>query len=303
MEYCSYEEAFPSLLGNENGNGDRGPSSTGCNDQKASYAARKEERKKAKKCKGPPLTFLDLDPDRPAVQRVPEVPPMNQMTGLREHAPVDAPQIEPFQQQVPYDLTSQRQPDNAGQIARNTLPNVKGNTHLPKGNKKVPSYFGASVDSDEGFQSMKEPNLQVVGQNPPFETDVIGNDDGYRLYPDFKAAFDRVTGVGAASSSSGKALSAVPSVVNEWKPLTPSGARTAFFDELPAPGGQYPEGADVIHDPKTISKKMDMLFSRLDDLESRRGENTQTEILLFVMTGLAVLFGMDIISKQAIRLR
>lgn len=290
MEYCSYEEAFPQL----------GPSSTGCDDQKASYAARKEERKKAKKCKGPPLTFLDLDPDRPAVQRVPQVPPMNEMTGLREHSPVDAPQKEPFED-VPYDLTSQRQPDNAGQIARNTLPNVRGPTQLPK-KSAIPSYFGASGDMDEGFQGtfgMNQPNLKVVGQNPPF-TDVIGNDDGYRLYPDFKAAFDRVSGV---SQASGKSLAAIPSVVNEWKPLTPSGARTSFFDELPPPGGQYPSGVDTINDGSTISKKLDTLFSRLDDLESRRGENTQTEILLFVMTGLAVLFGMDIITRQAARVR
>jgi hypothetical protein len=45
------------------------------------------------------------------------------------------------------------------------------------------------------------------------------------------------------------------------------------------------------------------LFSRLDDLESRRGENTQTEILLFVMSGLFVLFSMDILAKQAARIR
>ena len=291
MEYCSYEEAFPQL----------GPSSTGCNDQKSSYAARKEERKKAKKCKGPPLTFLDLDPDRPAVQRVPEVPPMNEMTGLREHAPVDAPQAEPFQD-VPYDLTSQRQPDDAGQVARNTFPTVRGQAQLPKQNK-VPSFFGASADMDEGFQGTfgaKQPNLKVVGQNPPF-TDVIGNDDGYRLYPDFKAAFDRVAGVSQASG--GKSLAPIPSVVNEWKPLTPSGARTAFFDELPPPGGQYPSGTELLNDSKTISKKLDTLFSRLDDLESRRGENTQTEILMFVMTGLFVLFGMDIVTRQAARVR
>jgi len=41
------------------------------------------------------------------------------------------------------------------------------------------------------------------------------------------------------------------------------------------------------------------LFSRLDDLESQRGENTQTEILLFVMSGLFVVFSMDILTRQA----
>lgn len=294
MEYCSYEEAFPQL----------GPSSTGCNDQKGSYAARKEERKKAKRCKGPPLTFLDLDPDRPAVQRVPEVPPMNIMTGLREHAPVDAPQKEPFED-IPVNLTSQRQPNDAGQIARNTFPEVKGTTSvLGPSKSKVPAYFGASGDMDEGFQgtfgsgstASKQPNLKVVGQNPPF-TDVIGKDNNYNLLTDFESAFTGPVG------PSGKALAPIPSVVNEWKPLTPSGARTSFFDELPPPGGQYPKGTETINDSTTIQKKLDTLFARLDDLETRRGENTQTEILLFVMSGLFVLFGMDIVTRQAARVR
>lgn len=293
MDYCSYEEAFPQI----------GPSSTGCDDQKASYAARKEERKKAKRCKGPPLTFLDLDPDRPAVQKVPQVPPMNPSTGLREHAPVDAPQAEPFQDvNVPYDLTSQRQPDDAAQIARNTFPNVKGQNKLPEPKKGcVPSYFGATGDMEEGFQGTFGMTPKNYSPKAPYEN-VIGNDDSYRLYPDFMAAFDRVTGTSAAS---GKAVAPVPSVSMEWKPLTPSGARTAFFDELPPPGGTYPKGTAVPsqEDQGTIQKKLDTLFARLDDLESRRGENTQTEILLFVMSGLFVLFGMDIVSKQAARIR
>ncbi len=292
MDYCSVDDAFPEI----------GPSSTGCVDQKGSEGARKEERKKAKRCKGPPLTFLDLDPDRPAVQRVPEVPPLNPATGLREHAPVDAPQAEPFQDvNVPYDLTSQRQPDDAGQVARNTFPRVGGQNTLPKKPGCTPSYFGASGDMKEGFQGTFGLTPKNYSPSVNYEN-VIGNDDAYRLYPDFKAAFDRVTGTGAAA---GRPLAPVPSVGLEWKPLTPSGARTAFFDELPPPGGTYPKETAVAlaEDTKTITKKLDMLFARLDDLESRRGENTQTEILLFVMSGLFVIFGMDVISKQAARIR
>lgn len=275
MDYCSYEDAFPQI----------GPSSTGCKDQKGSDAARKEERKKAKKCRGPPLTFLDLDPDRPAVQRTPDVPPLNVSTGLREHAPVDAPQKEPFVD-VPYDLTSQRQPDDAGQIARNTMPDVE------KVEKKLttPKYFGTAVGAEgaEGFQN----------SSAPF-TNVIGEDSSYRLYPDFTSAFQRVAGVSKAGS-----LAPTPSVSDYWKPLTPSGARTSFFDELPPPGGQYPKGTRATgEDTQAISKKLDLLFSRLDDLESRRGENTQTEILLFVMSGLFVLFSMDIVTRQASKIR
>ena len=84
MELCSIEDAFPDLT--------------------TQKVARKEEKRKAKKCKGPPLTFLEpdtgllpvTDPDRPAVKPLPEVPPINSQTGLREHSPVDAPPAEPF---------------------------------------------------------------------------------------------------------------------------------------------------------------------------------------------------------------
>ena len=298
MDYCSVDDAFPQI----------GPSNPGCTDQKGSESARKEERKKAKRCKGPPLTFLDLDPDRPAVQRVPEVPPLNRLTGLREHAPVDAPQAEPFQDtSVPYDLTSQRQPNDAGQISRNTFPSVVGQTKLPKKSSSTPSYFGASEDTEEGFQGLggAEGTFGLTSKNysPKMNYEnVIGNDDAYRMYPDFKAAFDRVTGTSAAA---GKALGPVPSVGFEWKPLTPSGARTSFFDELPPPGGTYAKDTSVPvgEETRTIQKKLDTLFARLDDLESRRGENTQTEVLLFVMSGLFVIFGMDVISKQAARIR
>ena len=273
MEYCSYEDAFPKI----------GPSSTGCKDQKGSDSARKEERRKAKRCKGPPLTFLDLDPDRPAVTRLADIPAMNEQTGLREHTPVDAPQAEPFQDlnttTVPYDLTSQHQRVGAGLVARNSLPTIQKNALSAKSGSKTPSYFGASVE--EGFETA--------------QTDTIGTDSSYRLFPDFKDAFQHAAGRSMAAGG----VAPIPSVVDQWKPLTPTGANTAFIDELPAPGGTYPPVKEVEFDHKTVSKKLDLLFSRLDDLESNRGENTQTEILLFVMSGLFVVFSMDILTRQA----
>jgi hypothetical protein len=277
MDYCSYEDAFPQI----------GPSSTGCKDQKGSESARKEERRRAKKCKGPALTFLD--PDRPALQKTPDVPALNKSTeaaGPREHTE------EQFVS-VPNNLTSQRQPDDEAQMARNTLPTIVKNVRAAS----TPAYFGAS--GDEGFQGEEA------------TADVIGSDSSYRLFPDFKAAFQHAgmsqalasTGSQALASTGPRSQAPTPSVVDQWKPLTPSSARTAFFDELPPPGGTYPSGTPAEYDHKVVSKKLDLLFSRLDDLESRRGENTQTEILLFVMSGLFVLFSMDIVTRQSLRLR
>ena len=287
MEYCSIEEAFP-----EPGSG---PGSPGCLGSKAASLARKEERRKAKRCRGPPLTFLEapsgdaplVDPDRPALRPKPITPPLNASTGLIEHAPVDAPPKEAFQD---YDMASPRtqadirasyrseQPP-ADEMELNTLPKkVAGPTQQQPAN--VPSYFGANFD--EGFTSF---------------TNVIGDDPGYRLTPDFTSAF---AGKGVAKAS-GEEVLPTPSVKNVWKPLTPGGARTAFFDSLPAPGGLVP--VDQARqappfDKEEFFQKLDRIYARLDDLEQRKTENTQTEILMFVTSGLFLLFSMDLLVRK-----
>ncbi len=287
MEYCSLQDAFPPLGG--------GPAPTGCSGNKAGSIARKEERKKAKKCKGPPLTFLEgsgdaplTDPDRPALIPLPETPPLNKSTGLIQHAPVDAPPAEPFTDFSATDpkyfkasFYSQQPP--ADEMELNTMPsNVAGPNK--KQNSNLPKFFGANYDDDdsieEGFASF---------------TNIIGDDPAYRLSPDFTSAF---AGKGA-DKASGTEVLPVPSVHNVWKPLTPSGARTSFFDKLPSPGGDIPIGyAPPSYDKEEMFRRLDSIYARLDDLEIRRGENAQTETLLFVMSGIFVLFSMDLIVRK-----
>lgn len=268
MEYCSLTDAFPEI-----------PKTAGA-------IARKEERKKAKKCKGPPLTFLEpgagdepvVDPDRPAVRPSPEVPPLNRATGLREHAPSDAPLVEPFSDQDQVNdliatLQSQQQPDNE-QLT--TLPkNVPGSTKRVASSK--PSFFGANYDDsvEEGFASF---------------TNVIGDDPSYHLTPDFNSAF---AGKGADKASG----LPIPSVNDSWKPMTSGGATTSFYSKLQAPVRQQPQSYGSF-DKEEYFKKLDTIYARLDDLESRKGENSQTEILLFVMSGIFVLFSMDLLVRK-----
>ena len=295
MEYCSLSDAFPDF-------GD-GPGSPGCKGNKGAEIARKEEKKKAKRCKGPPLTFLDppgegpvVDPDRPALRPMPEVPPLNSATGLREHAPVDAPQKEAFS-----DYTSPRprgeiiaslhseKADPSEMRVLNTMPRQVAGPNKQQKNK-LPSYFGANFDDDaveEGFASF---------------TNIIGDDPGYRLSPDFGSAFD---GKGADKASGSEVLP-TPSVKNAWKPLTPGGARTAFFDSLPLPGGIIPvDQADQAppYNKEEFFKRLDSIYARLDDLEIRRSENAQSEVLLFIMSGLFVLFSMDLIVRKTSNVR
>lgn len=297
MEYCSIDDAFPQIGG--------GPASSGCKGNKSGDIARKEERKKAKRCKGPPLTFLEgsgdeplTDPDRPALIRLPETPPLNRATGLIQHSPVDAPPREAFEDMMGSTQEPQAElrasfrsekPLPELQKIYNKLPDL---TTIAGPNKaiknKLPSYFGANYDDDaveEGFASF---------------TSIIGDDPAYRLSPDFTSAF---AGKGA-NKASGTDVLPIPSVKNVWKPLTPSGANTSFFDKLPSPGGDIPIGqVSGGYEKEELFRKLDSIYARLDDLEVRRGENAQTETLLFIMSGIFVLFSMDLLVKRTGNIR
>ena len=305
MEYCSIDDAFAPIGG--------GPASPGCRDNKAGAIARKEERKKAKRCKGPPLSFLEgsgdvpvTDPDRPALIPLPQVPPLNQKTGLIQHAPVDAPPKEPFEDMSPEPQSEKlasflsEQPQPELQKIYNKLPNIKtiaGPNKLLKG--KYPSYFGSNDDDDKRGFGLGDTDDSVEEGFASF-TNIIGDDPAYRLSPDFTSAF---AGKGV-NKASGSEVLPIPSVRNVWKPLTPSGASTAFYDRLPPPGGEIPIGqVSNPYDKEELFRKLDSIYARLDDLESRHGENAQTETLLFIMSGIFVLFSMDLLVKRTGNIR
>jgi hypothetical protein len=243
MEYCSLENAY-------------GP---------PNQEARRQERKKAKRCKGPALSFLepsgaDLpDADRQSFVKQAPLPAMNPSTGLREHVPLDADvgTLEEFQ-------------DNNTDQAKE------------KQQTQSTSFFGK--DPAENFASFSH---------------VIGDAKEYRLQPDFSDAFRQV---GTLDGAGATALP-TPSVKDVWKPLTPTGARSAFFDLLPPPGGEMPSNNTVV-ESKSLHSKLDKIFARLDELEATRtgdSANAQTEVLLFIMSGIFVLFLTDLAVRKGAR--
>jgi hypothetical protein len=272
MELCSIEDAFPDLASQK--------------------VARKEEKRKAKKCRGPALTFLEpdtgllpvTDPDRPAVKPLPEVPPINPQTGLREHAPVEAPPAEPFSdmtgeyKDLLASLQSEKPPEPLTQIL-NTMPKaIAGPTKFEKPKMSVPTFFGADEEDEvEGFANY---------------TNVIGDDPSYKLAPDFSKTFQAK----GLSKAAGTDLPPVPSNIF-WKPLTSGGAKTSFYSkaDLQMPK-KAPEG--VTGDMTEVLRKLDKIFTRLDDLESKKSENANTEVVMFVMTGLFVMFSMDLLVRK-----
>lgn len=45
---------------------------------------------------------------------------------------------------------------------------------------------------------------------------------------------------------------------------------------------------------REVLEKLDRIFARMNDLENQKAENAQTEVLLFIATGLGIIFLMDI---------
>ena len=57
-------------------------------------------------------------------------------------------------------------------------------------------------------------------------------------------------------------------------------------------------------DMASMKLKLDALMARLDDLENRAaGANPQMEMLSFIMTGLFLMFVLDVTVRKSIGLR
>lgn len=313
MNGCSLDDAFPM---------DDGAPSPGCQQPYSSKEARKEERRKAKKCRGPPMAFLDVkDPDRQHLNKVPEVPAMNPNTGLTQHVPVDAPVgYEPFENMPPQSqnfIKAQNKIVNGFQGGPNASPyqGCDYSTDLmcqrlrevlprtdddPVGNKvrsTIP--FGPAEAASASARASAQKKKSYFGADP---------EDGFADYSPDAANFlmeptiENGFGIGSAPA----AALPVPSVSDYWKPLTPAGVETSFFNTLPAPGGRYVKQDKVKEkvpqwEEPSINRKIDQIMARLDDLQRRNSgspEQAQTEIMLFVSSGIFVLFLMDLLVKK-----
>jgi hypothetical protein len=213
---------------------------------------------------------------------------MNPAIGLREHVPADAPvgSLEPFR----------NDDDPKGDIVRSQFPrNIPGPTQaMPSNCSGRKPFFGAAGPEDESF------------------ADYIPDAQNFRLQPDFASAFDQTAGVGRAGSASSASSASLPnpSVNMYWKPMSATGAQTAFIEQLPPPGGKYYQppavrgggaGGEASYDD--IMKKLDKLWARLDDMNQSSPEQVTSELLMFISSGIFVLFFMDLLVKKGSTLR
>ena len=284
MNGCALDDAFQNI---------GGAPSPGCAADYATKMARKEERRKARRCKGPAAEYLDIedkDPDRQTFHKMPDVPAMNPATGMREHAPVTVPQgtTEAFSSHSNLQTSKDQRIRNfdkdplhdylEDEMEKRLVPVKVPSAEIFKSTKK---YFGMDPDND-GFAD--------------YEPEATNE----TLYPDFRKTFEQA-GVARAGSSANLPN---PSVNMYWKPVTTGGAQTSFVEHLPPPGGKYHQrqlNGEVTMEH--VMKKLDRLFARLDDMNTSSPEQVTSELLMFISSGIFVLFMMDLLVKKGSRLR
>lgn len=149
-------------------------------------------------------------------------------------------------------------PGSYPQKGQKDKPSVMSANALPVPSAAKPAFFGADP-LEEGFAPYSIP---------------------YTMQIDFKDSFNTVGTAGA-----------------QGKPLG-NPAVNDMFEPLIMKRGNSDSGEPNLY--SEFGKKLDSIFARLDDLESGRNgtENAQTEIMLFVMTGIFILFTLDLLSKR-----
>jgi hypothetical protein len=230
----------------------------------AGKVARREERKKAKASSlspGPALTFLK-DADRQS-----ERPP----------PPPDAMIKEGYA-----DYSSEGEVDVIG---KQKPPKTTATASASSSQAPIPSYFGKGADT-ESFADYSKSSTD----NP-----------GYQLQgSDFTTAF---SAKGVEKASGGNALP-TPSIDAAWKPLSDG---SNYYNTHPAPydPGMHEKQQQHNASPssfsreekETLLKKLDTLFARLEELETKRNEYAHAEVTLFILSGLFFIFGLETMRK------
>ena len=257
MNYCSLEDAYQ-VIGSA--------PTPGCTADYATKQARKEERKKARRCKGPAATYFDAD--RPMIQTSKEVPPMNteafqgeeDFKHKKEHVDQDVPN---FDKDPMYDYLQKEISDHVIRVNPSSTEAMGKN------------FFGA--DPDDSFADYAPAEVETP--------------------TDFRAAFEQ-SGIARAGS-----VASMPSANMYWKPKTPSGAQTAFVEHLPP----MPQHSNRVRsDPAMadVMRKMDKLFAKLEDMNAGASpEQVTSEMMMFVSSGIFVLFLMDLLVKKGSTLK
>lgn len=278
MNFCALDDAFQEISG---------APSPGCNTSSSAKAARKEDRRKARRTRGPAQTYFDIpskdsevDVDRQQYIKAPMVPAMDGSMGSQEsfigrhsnsHAEMNQiNQINnnPHYDKDPMESSLQNETRSKYMVVPMAIDNLS---------QKSKKFFGADPDTDS------------FADYAPDQAD-------YKLQPDFMTAFEHA-GVAKAGS-----MSTIPNPAANmyWKPTTVNGAQTSFMEHLPPSSHSLDHGE---YSPKELMKRMDKIFARLDDLHQTSPEQMTSELLMFISSGVFVLFMMDLLVKKGSTMR
>ena len=264
MELCSLEDAFPNIDTGSIHTGSGVPY-VGGTDSKATREERRAARKKAKKQKGPALDYSNsVTPDLPTMAD----PDPDRPAAIRmESVPAVQDQKESFVSPV--------------------LPKASCLFSDPG----TPSYFGKDLDDDEGFS-----NFSPVGSDNP----------NFMLQADLKGL--DLKGVDKAAGALPE-----PNLNETWKPMSPAASYTAFMPSGKSETPGWSMNAEKAHQqaipdiPAKASKadqngmlmsRINELVGRLETLEKKKSQDSQTEILMFVGTGVFLLVSFELLTRR-----
>jgi len=279
MDLCSLEDAFPNIETSSPHTEKSELPYVGGKDSFSSKEERRAAKKRAKKAKLILEKFSSsVDPDRPAVERM---QPVETITEQKEGF------VQPVLPKASCLFTDTGTPDYF----------TKGESDPEKGS----SYFGAWGDDDV------EEHFSTYSASPR-------EDINYRLQPDFTKS-DQLKGAAKAASQP----LPEPPLTDSWKPLTPGASYTSYFNDIPKPKKAAPlpepdwalkgQGSSAkgpvasndgiqLNNQDALIKRIDQLMGRLEQLENKNKEDSQTEILLFVGTGLFLLMSFEIFGRH-----
>ena len=212
------------------------------------------------------------DADRPAVVRMNDIPAMNQLSSNGQDA------LDTLD-----DLLDESSKFLKKPTVNNSLPKPKSLNSLEKA--PMPSYFGA-----EPFTNPNDDNHASFTN--------VKNKNGYMLESDFTKSFD-----GSGYQKATGSELPVPELRHRWKLMSADRVESsAVTPNSNKSGGQFAGMGTAEFD--SMRSKIDQLMARLDDLENRAaGANPQLEVMSFIMTGLFLMFIIDLAVRKSTTMR
>lgn len=239
----------------------------GCGDGDAARQARKEERRKRRKTPAP-LPYAAQDFDRQHLQPPEDIPAMR-----------GAEDFDPYNKATQHAPPSKGPTDPLEEYAKSECSQhymaVPVNNTSAVISKK--GFFGAQGPTDEPFADYEPADFAMAFQRPSLST----------------------TSLPSLASSASSTL-APPVLDPYWKPITPSGAQTSFVEHLPpAPVSARGRTQDI----DAMMRKLDQMYNKLEDMNRSTPEQLTSEMLMFVSSGIFVLFLMDLLVKRGSSMR